>query len=76
MYIQLIHGHFDANDAIDIITKMILIKIKYYEDKINNSLNEDDDKSREVKIKNLHKDLFKVRSMPSIQEAILLSKQI
>jgi len=76
MYIQLIHGHFDANDAIDIITKMILIKIKYYEDKINNSLNEDDDKSREVKITNLHKDLFNVRSMPSIQEAILLCKQI
>lgn len=61
MNVQLIQGQFSSNDAIDIITKMIHIKIKYHENSINNSNNEEDTKNREAKIKRLQKDLFDIR---------------
>lgn len=61
MNVQLIQGQFNAHDAIDIITKMIHIKIKYHENKINNSSNEEDTKYREEKIKKLQKNLFDIR---------------
>ena len=62
MNIQLIQGQFNANDAIDIITKMIDVKIKYHENKINCSSNEEDVKMREAKIKWLQKQLFECRN--------------
>jgi hypothetical protein len=61
MKIQLLHGQFKANEALDIITQMIHIKIKHHENKINNSSNEEDVKNREAKIKRLQKDLFEIR---------------
>lgn len=61
MKIQLIEGHFDAQDAIKIITQIIHVKIKFHEDKINAESNEEDVKMREKKIKNLQKNLFEFR---------------
>lgn len=61
MNIQLIQGHFETKEAIDLITKMIHIKIKFQEDKINNNSNEEDVKMRENRIKQLQKDLFNAR---------------
>ena len=61
MNIQLIQGNFSAKDAIDIITQMIHIKIKFHESKINSNSNEEDIKMREKKIKQLQKDLFEAR---------------
>ena len=61
MNIQLIQGHFKANDAVDIITQMVQVKIKYHEDKIEHSINEEDIKMREAKIKTLQKNLFETR---------------
>lgn len=61
MDIQLIQGQFDPKDAIDIITRMIHVKIKYHESKINNTSNEEDIKFCEAKIKRLQKDLFEIR---------------
>ena len=61
MNIQLIQGNFSAKDAIDIITQMIHIKIKFHENKISNNSNEEDIKMREKKIKQLQKDLFEAR---------------
>lgn len=62
MNIQLIQGQFNAKDAIDIITQMIHIKVKYHENKINISSNEEDIKFRESKIKRLQKELFEFRN--------------
>ena len=61
MKIQLIQGNFSAKDAIDIITQMIHIKIKFHESKISSNSNEEDIKMREKKIKQLQKDLFEAR---------------
>ncbi len=62
MNIQLIQGQFSPHDAIDIITKMVHVKIKFHEDKIQLHANEEDIKMREKRIKQLQKELFEVRS--------------
>ena len=61
MNIQLIQGQFNAKDAIDIITQMIHIKIKFHENKITNNSTEEDIKFSETKIKRLQKELFEMR---------------
>jgi hypothetical protein len=61
MKIQLIQGHFNANDAINILTKMIDVKIKFQEEKINGTDNEEDLKMRESRIKQLQRDLYESR---------------
>lgn len=63
MNFQLIKGEFSANDAMDIITQMIHIKIKYHENKIHDLSNEEDIKRRESKIKQLQKDLYEIRKL-------------
>ena len=60
MNIQLIQGNFTAKDALEIITRMIHVKIKYHESKIGYNINEEDIKFREAKIKRLQKDLFEI----------------
>ena len=61
MNIQLIHGQFSAQEAIDIITKMVHVKIKFHEDKIHCHSNEEDIKMSERRIKQLQKELYEVR---------------
>lgn len=61
MNVQLIEGNFDAKEAIEIITKMIHVKIKFQEDKINASSGEEEMKMRENRIIKLQKDLFEIR---------------
>lgn len=61
MNIELINGQFNINDAIELITKMIQLKVKYHENKIDNSTSEEDIKFREAKIKNLQNQLFEFR---------------
>ena len=56
MTIQLIQGQFSANEAIEIITKMVHVKIKFHEDKIHSNANEEDIKMRERRIKQLQKE--------------------
>jgi len=53
MNIQLIQGQFNAEDALDIITRMIDIKVKYHENKITGASTEEDIKFRETKIRRL-----------------------
>ena len=79
MKIQLIEGNFDAKDALDILTKMIHVKIKFQEDKINESSSEEDINMRETRIKRLQKNLFDIRQhiesqtgQVSIQSKIIL----
>jgi hypothetical protein len=61
MNIQLIQGSFSATDAIDLVTHMVHIKVKYHEGKIKTDSNEEDVKTRETKIKQLQKELFELR---------------
>jgi len=61
MVIQLIQGQFNQDEAIEIITQMIHIKIKYHENKITRNSNEEDIKNRETKIKRLQKELFEAK---------------
>ncbi len=61
MNIRFIQGQYDSGDALDLITQMIHIKIKYHENKITGISNEEDIKYREGKIKQLQKDLFEIR---------------
>lgn len=62
MTVQLINGRFSASEAIDIITQMIHVKIKFHENKINADSTEEDTKSRESKIKQLQKELYEARA--------------
>ena len=61
MNIQLIEGQFNKKEALELITQMIHIKIKFHENKISNNSNEEDVKYRETKIKNLQKELFELK---------------
>ncbi|CAG5011042.1 hypothetical protein DYBT9275_04866 [Dyadobacter sp. CECT 9275] len=61
MTIQLIKGEFQVDDAIELVTTMVQIKIKYHERKIHSQMNEEDIKSREGKIKNLQRELSEMK---------------
>jgi hypothetical protein len=61
MKLQLIHGQFTAQDAIDIITQLTNVKIKFHENKIAHSDGEETIKMRENRIKDLQQDLRNVR---------------
>lgn len=81
MNIHLIQGQFNANDAVDIITQMTQIKIKFQEGKIQHSINEEDIKMREPRIKQLQRNLSEARlyieqigSSISIKSEIQLSE--
>lgn len=76
MNIQLIQGQFSGKDALDIITKMMHVKIKYHEEKIQHSSNEEDIKMRETKIKRLQKDLFEAKHYIDKAGIILLNSEI
>lgn len=62
MNIQLIQGEFNSNDALELITQLIHVKIKYHENKINANATEEDIKQRESKIKRLQKELYDYKS--------------
>lgn len=61
MKINILNGDFDQKDAIEIITKFIDVKIKFQENKMQNSSNEEDLKMRENRIIKLQKDLYEAR---------------
>lgn len=62
MNIHLIQGAFGTDDAMELITQMVHIKIKYHEDRIGQDSSEEDIKYRESKIKQLQKELFHLRA--------------
>jgi hypothetical protein len=61
MELQLIKGYFDPQEAVEIITRIIDVKIKYHEGKITSESTMEDIKMRERRIKQLQKELFEVR---------------
>lgn len=61
MQLQLLHGQFSQHDAINIVSQMVDVKIKYHEGKINNESSEEEIKMRETRIKQLQNDLLEAR---------------
>ena len=61
MNIQLMQGQFNTQDAVDIITQLINVKIKFHENKIEANDGEEATKMREKRIKDLQQDLHKAR---------------
>lgn len=57
MKIELIDGSFSREDAVELISEMILTKIKFHERKISQSDALEDIQFRERKIKNLSETL-------------------
>ena len=76
MKIQLIQGQFNAQDALELVSKMIHAKIKFHENRITNACGEEDIKMRENKIKNLQKDLFDARNFISNSKIINLESEM
>ncbi len=62
MKVNLIQGHFESADAIEIITQIIHVKIKYHENKIKTTSSEEEIKMRENRIIKLQRDLFEIRN--------------
>jgi hypothetical protein len=69
MHIQLIQGEFSTPDALELVTQMVQLKIKYHENKIVTDTSEEDIKYRESKIKRLQKELTELR------EAMILNNK-
>jgi hypothetical protein len=61
MKIQLLNGNFSGQEAIEILTKLIQVKIQFHEQKINEISGEEEIKMRENRIKKLQKELFEAR---------------
>jgi hypothetical protein len=77
MNIQLIKGVFSAKDAIDIITYMVHVKIKFHENKINKVSSEEDIKMYERRIKELQRDLFLIRKYIETKgDTVILNSEI
>ena len=71
MQFQLVKGSFIKQDALHIITRMIDVKIKFQEDKIKHTDNEEDIKMRESRIKQLQKDLYEARNYIEHQKGLV-----
>jgi hypothetical protein len=63
MDIQLLKGNFTQSEALDILTQLIHIKIKFHESKIEKSDNEEDIKMRENRIKQLLQDFYEAKQL-------------
>ena len=61
--IQLINGHFSPRESIELLTKMIHVKIRFHEDRIQSHSDEEDTKMREARIKLLQKQLYDLRQL-------------
>jgi len=61
MIVPLIEGTFEKGDAIELINQLFATKIKFHENKISTSLNEEDIKMRETKIKRLQQGMADAR---------------
>lgn len=68
MHVELIHGEFSPKDAIDILTQMVHVKIRFHESKINNQGNQEDTKMRENRIKQLQRELYEARKFIEAQK--------
>lgn len=59
--LPLIRGTFSKEDALDLITHLIHVKVRFHENRITDSSSEEDVKMRETRIKELQRYLFEAR---------------
>jgi hypothetical protein len=62
MKMQLINGEFTAIETLELITQMVHVKVKFLENKIHNSQNEEDIKTKESKIIALQNKVSELRN--------------
>lgn len=62
MQIKILEGSFSAKEALDILTQLVHVKIRYHETKIQHLDSEEDIKMREKRIQQLQKDLYDLRT--------------
>jgi hypothetical protein len=61
MNLRLIKGIFTTAEAVDILTQLVQVKIKFHENKIEKSHSEEDIKMREQRIKQLQQEFYESR---------------
>ncbi|HOZ80309.1 MAG TPA: hypothetical protein PLY34_20100 [Ferruginibacter sp.] len=61
MNLQLIKGSFKSSEALDLLSQLVNVKIKFHESKIENSQNEEDIKMRENRIKQLQQEFYETK---------------
>ena len=61
MKIQLIQGRFTKEDTLELLSQLVLAKVKFHENKIEKSLSEEDIKMRERRIKQLQHDFHETK---------------
>ncbi len=76
MNIQLLKGHFSQSEALDILTQLVHVKIKFHENKIEKSDSEEDIKMRENRIKQLHRDFYEAKQLIIKQKQCDLNAEI
>lgn len=76
MDIQLLKGKFSQSEALDILTQLIYVKIKFHESKIEKSDNEEDIKMRENRIKQLLQDFYEAKQLIIRQKQCDLNAEI
>lgn len=63
MKIQLIRGSYTRQEALELMLKLMDVKIKFHEGKIQSHHSEEDVKMRESRIKELQHDIDKLKMM-------------
>jgi len=76
MNIQLLKGNFTQSEALDILTQLVHVKIKFHESKIEKSDNEEDIKMRENRIKHILQDFYEAKQLILIQKQCDLNAEI
>jgi hypothetical protein len=59
--LALLSGTFTRDEALELLTQLIAVKVRFHEAKIKTSSNEEDIKMREKRISRLQRDLFEYR---------------
>lgn len=76
MNIQLLNGHFSSSEAIDLLAQFVQVKVRFHENKIEKSQNEEDIKMREKRIKQLQQDFFETKQQLLKQPTTGLNAEI
>ena len=76
MNIQLLEGNFTQSEALELLTQLVYVKIKFHESKIEKSDNEEDIKMRENRIKRLHRDFYEAKQLIIKQKQCNLNAEI
>jgi len=74
--LSLIQGKFTASEAVDIISNLVQVKIKFHENKITNTSNEEDIKGQETRIKELQNGLSEIKKFISNKGELIELKSV